>query len=68
MVNIICYNLATGAERIYVNDLPPEQNVRNAYMQDRGDWNWWGYKEMSVVVGKWGTVACGDWCTRGAAK
>lgn len=45
-------DLATGRTLVY--DLPPEEAVKAAYLQSKGDWNTWGYgkKEVPLVYGK----------------
>ena len=53
-------NLATGAERFY--SLMPEDAVKAAYLQDKGDHSTWLYSKryVHIVRGRW-SVSAGDW-------
>jgi hypothetical protein len=56
-------NLSTGEEKTY--SLEPEVAVKNAYLQERGDFNWWDYdkRDVDISFGRL-TVACGYWCAK----
>jgi hypothetical protein len=55
-------NLCTLEKKDY--SLPPEEAVKVAYLQSKGDFNTWDYenKEVPLIRGEH-SIACGDWCT-----